>query len=183
MSQSSPSFVKRYSRNRMAVAGAAMLAAIVIVALSATFLYPGDPWDMVGQPLLRPGADREFLFGTDALGRDVAAGIFHGARVSLFIGAAATAMSVLIGTTLGAVAGYYGGWIDDLLSRATDVFQDHRFTLDFNGSYDVNSYAQLYFNAKNLTNAPLRFYEGTVNRPIQREYYDATFEGGIKLKF
>ena len=68
-------------------------------------------------------------------------------------------------------------------SRATDVFQDHRFTLDFNGSYDVNSYAQLYFNAKNLTNAPLRFYEGTVNRPIQREYYDATFEGGIKLKF
>ena len=127
MSQSSPSFVKRYSRNRMAVAGAAMLAAIVIVALSATFLYPGDPWDMVGQPLLRPGADREFLFGTDALGRDVAAGIFHGARVSLFIGAAATAMSVLIGTTLGAVAGYYGGWIDDLLSRATDVFQTMPF--------------------------------------------------------
>lgn len=68
-------------------------------------------------------------------------------------------------------------------SRATDVFQDHRFTLDFNGSYDVSSWAQLYFNAKNLTNAPLRFYEGSANRPIQREYYDATFEGGIKLKF
>lgn len=68
-------------------------------------------------------------------------------------------------------------------SRATDVFQDHRFTLDFNGSFDVNSFAQFYVNAKNLTNAPLRFYEGSVNRPIQREYYDATFEGGIKLKF
>lgn len=68
-------------------------------------------------------------------------------------------------------------------SRATDVFQDHRFTLDFNGSYDLSSWAQLYFNAKNLTNAPLRFFENTTNRPIQREYYDETFEGGIKLKF
>jgi TonB-dependent receptor len=68
-------------------------------------------------------------------------------------------------------------------SRATDVFQDHRFTLDFGGSFDVNTNAQLYLNVKNMTNAPLRFYEGTANRPIQREYYDATIEGGIKLKF
>ena len=67
-------------------------------------------------------------------------------------------------------------------SRATDVFQDKRFTLDANASYDVTPALQVYVNAKNLTNAPLRFYEGSSNRPIQREYYDATIEAGVKLK-
>ncbi|WP_150295580.1 TonB-dependent receptor [Sphingobium estronivorans] len=68
-------------------------------------------------------------------------------------------------------------------SRATDIFQDSRYTLDFNGSYTVNRNVEVYFNAKNLTNAPLRFYEGTPNRPIQREFYDVTLEGGVKLHF
>lgn len=68
-------------------------------------------------------------------------------------------------------------------SRATDVFEDHRFTFDFNGSYDVNRHLQFYVNAKNLTNAPLRFYEGSSNRPIQREFYNVTLEGGVKLRF
>ncbi|WP_081473975.1 TonB-dependent receptor [Novosphingobium pentaromativorans] len=68
-------------------------------------------------------------------------------------------------------------------SRATDVFQDSRYTLDFNGSYDFSKNVQFYANAKNLTNAPLRFYEGTPNRPIQREFYDVTLEGGVKLRF
>jgi outer membrane receptor protein involved in Fe transport len=67
-------------------------------------------------------------------------------------------------------------------SRATDVFQDRRITLDFNGSYDVTDNISVYFNAKNLTNAPLRFYEGSSNRPIQREYYDATLEAGVKIR-
>lgn len=68
-------------------------------------------------------------------------------------------------------------------SRATDVFQDSRTTLDFNGSYGITRNIQLYLNAKNLTNAPLRFYEGTPNRPIQREFYDLTLEGGVKIQF
>lgn len=67
--------------------------------------------------------------------------------------------------------------------RTKDIFQDNRFTLDFNASYKLTRFAELYFNAKNLTNAPLRFYEGTPNRPIQREFYDLTLEGGIKLTF
>lgn len=68
-------------------------------------------------------------------------------------------------------------------TRATDVFQDSRTTLDANASYDVTQNLQFYANAKNLTNAPLRFYEGTPNRPIQREFYDLTLELGAKLHF
>lgn len=67
-------------------------------------------------------------------------------------------------------------------TRALDVFQDHRLTLDANASYELTRNVSLYINAKNLTNAPLRFYEGARNRPIQREYYDATLEGGIKIR-
>lgn len=68
-------------------------------------------------------------------------------------------------------------------SSATDVFQDHRFTLDASIDYAVTPHVSLYGNAKNLTNAPLRFYEGSRNRPVQREYYDITLEGGVKIRF
>jgi len=68
-------------------------------------------------------------------------------------------------------------------TRATDYFQDKRLTLDFGSSYDLTRNVSLYFNAKNLTNEPLRFYEGSKGRPGQREYYDATVEGGVKLRF
>lgn len=55
--------------------------------------------------------------------------------------------------------------------------------MDVNGSYKLSKNVEFYFNAKNLTNAPLRVYEGTPNRPIQREFYDLTLEGGVKLNF
>ncbi len=67
-------------------------------------------------------------------------------------------------------------------SRATDVFQDKRFTVDLNATYDISRHVQLYTNVKNLTNEPLRFYEGSANRPIQREFYLATIEAGVKIK-
>ncbi|UAK22850.1 TonB-dependent receptor [Sphingomonas nostoxanthinifaciens] len=66
-------------------------------------------------------------------------------------------------------------------NRATDIFQDKRFTLDLTGSYQLTKRVELYANVKNLTNAPLRFYEGSSNRPIQREFYDVTIEGGVKV--
>lgn len=115
------SFAKRFAENRGAVAGLAILAVVVIVALTAPLLVPIDPMSTRGRPLLPPGG--EFMFGTDMLGRDVFAGIVHGARVSLMIGLISTVIAVVIGVTMGAVAGFFGGWVDDLLVRITEFFQ------------------------------------------------------------
>jgi len=68
-------------------------------------------------------------------------------------------------------------------SAATDVYEDARTTVDFTSRYFVIQNASVYFNAKNLTNSPLRFYEGSTNRPIQREYYEYTLEAGISVAF
>ena len=115
------SFASRFAENRGAVAGLAILAVVVIVALTAPLLVPIDPMSTRGRPLLPPGG--EFMFGTDMLGRDVFAGIVHGARVSLMIGLISTVIAVVIGVTMGAVAGFFGGWVDDVLVRITEFFQ------------------------------------------------------------
>lgn len=116
-------FFYRAMRQPSAVIGILLLGAIGIAALFARQIFPGDPLDFVGQPFLRPGADTAFPLGTDMLGRDLASGIVHGARVSLLIGAVATAVSLVIGTGVGAFAGYYGGRIDAALMRLTEFFQ------------------------------------------------------------
>jgi TonB-dependent receptor len=67
-------------------------------------------------------------------------------------------------------------------SPATDVIQDRRITMDLTSSYAVLSNAQVYFNAKNLLNTPLRFNEGSADRPIQREFYDVTLEFGVRVQ-
>lgn len=66
-------------------------------------------------------------------------------------------------------------------SIPTDVYQDKRVTFDLSGSYEFTRNVKLYASVKNLTDAPLRFYEGTSNRPIQREYYGQTYEAGVKV--
>jgi peptide/nickel transport system permease protein len=116
-------FWRRFRRNRAALAGLVILLGVLVMALSATQLFPGNPWDMVAMPFVWPGQERELWLGSDMLGRDLASGLFHGARVSLLGGFAATLVAVLVGTTMGALAGYYRGWVDDLLMRITELFQ------------------------------------------------------------
>ena len=111
------------SRNPALVIGTAILIVVVLVALFASRLFPGDPQDMAGTPALWPGQEADFPLGTDSLGRDVAAGLAYGARVSLLVGAVAAGIGLLVGTTIGAVAGYFGGWIDNVLVRLTELFQ------------------------------------------------------------
>ena len=116
-------FWRRFRRNRAALAGLFVLFCVLLMALSATRLFPGTPWDMVAAPFIWPGQERELLLGTDMLGRDLASGLFHGARVSLMVGFVATLVAVFVGTSIGALAGYYRGWVDDLLMRFTELFQ------------------------------------------------------------
>lgn len=114
--------MRAFLRNRGAIAGLIILIFIIVMAALAPVVYPRSPWDMIGAPLQPPGA-RGFLLGSDMLGRDIAAGIMHGARVSLLIGVIASLVAVTIGVTIGACAGYYGGLIDDALMRVTEFFQ------------------------------------------------------------
>lgn len=115
-------FVGTFLRNRGAAAGLIVLALVGLAAATADLLFPFSPWDMRGGPFMHPG-EMDFLLGSDSLGRDVAAGIAYGARVSLLIGAVSTAVAVLVGITLGAVAGYAGGMVDDAIMRFTEFFQ------------------------------------------------------------
>jgi peptide/nickel transport system permease protein len=114
-------FLARFLRNRSAAVGLLLLLGVLLLALLAPLLFPGDPFRLAGKPMTPPSAG--FLFGTDTLGRDVAAAIAHGAATSLMIGFVASLAAVLLGTVLGSLAGYFGGRIDDLLMRITEIFQ------------------------------------------------------------
>jgi peptide/nickel transport system permease protein len=116
-------FLGRFARNLPALAGALILLVVIAMALAAPVLYPDSPWDMVAEPFLAPGTDPAYPLGSDMMGRDLAAGIFHGARVSLVIGVVATAVALLLGVSIGALAGYFGGWVDNVLMRLTELFQ------------------------------------------------------------
>ena len=114
---------QRYRKNRAALLGLSVFGAVVVTAIVGPLLYTSDPWALATRPFLWPGDQRSFPLGSDAMGRDVLAGLIHGAWVSLLIGLAATAAAVGIGTTVGALAGYFSGWVDDALMRLTEVFQ------------------------------------------------------------
>lgn len=105
------------------LAGSLVVLLVLAAAALAPLLYPGDPFDMVAAPFTWPGSDAGYPLGTDLMGRDITAGLFHGASVSLMVGAVAAAISLGIGVTLGAISGYYGGWIDDVTMRVTELFQ------------------------------------------------------------
>ena len=117
------SFLRLYFRSPPAIIGLVLLILVLAMAATADWFYPRDPLALAGRPLIWPFANPRFLLGTDNSGRDIAAQIFHGARISLLIGLVATVISVFIGITVGAVAGYYGDWVDTVLMRVTEAFQ------------------------------------------------------------
>src|SRR3982074_1425683 len=114
---------KRYFRSPAAVVGLVLLLIVVSMAISAVCLYPREPLALAGRPLIWPFSNPRFLLGTDNSGRDIAAQLFHGARISLLIGVVATAIAIAIGVLIGAFAGYCGGWGDNVLMRITEAFQ------------------------------------------------------------
>lgn len=116
-------FWRRFCRNRGAVAGLVVLVVVALVALIAPLFLEYSPWDMVDAPFLPPLSEDGRWLGTDTMGRDIWVGLVNGARVSLLIGLVSTVVSLLIGVSLGAVAGYFGGWVDAVLMRFTELFQ------------------------------------------------------------
>ncbi|CEJ11096.1 Dipeptide transport system permease protein DppC [bacterium YEK0313] len=116
-------FLRRYIANPGAAIGLGIILVTALVALAAPLIFPVSPWQSAGEPLLPPFQDWSFPLGTDLLGRDIAAGLAYGARVSLLVGVVSTLVSVLAGISIGAMAGYYGGHVDDALMRFTEFFQ------------------------------------------------------------
>ena len=116
-------FWHRFRANKGGLIGLVLLALIVAGALLAPMLFPGNPWKMVARPFVPPFEGMKFPLGTDTVGRNVAAGLAYGGRVSLLVGLVSTLAALLIGIPVGALAGYFGGRIDDLLMRVTEFFQ------------------------------------------------------------
>jgi peptide/nickel transport system permease protein len=114
---------QNYARNPAAVTGLVLLLLVIGMAMSAGLVFPKDPLGLAGRPLQWPLDNPRFWLGTDNSGRDIGAVIFHGARVSLLIGFVATVVAITIGIVIGALSGYYGGWVDDVLMRVTEAFQ------------------------------------------------------------
>ena len=113
-------FWQRFSRNRLAVAGLFLVLCLFIIALLAQRISPYDPALIDVNQILCPPSSKHWL-GTDQLGRDVLSRMFWGSRISLLVGFVAIGIATLIGTILGALAGYYGGWIDNIIMRFVDI--------------------------------------------------------------
>ena len=115
--------LRMFLRSKVAIVGSLMLLAILLLTFFGPMLYPVDPLSMVAAPFTPPWTDSTVLLGSDHLGRDILAGIVNGGRMTLIVGASAAILSVLIGITMGALSGFYGGRIDALLMRVTEFFQ------------------------------------------------------------
>ena len=112
--------VKMFLKDPQSIIGLCILTVMLVLAIFAPVICPGNPIFSVGVPLQAPGQD--FLLGTDYLGRDVWAMLVWGSRVSIIFAFGASVLSLLVGIVLGALSGYIGGWLDDLMCRVFELF-------------------------------------------------------------
>jgi peptide/nickel transport system permease protein/oligopeptide transport system permease protein len=125
----------RLRRDKVAIAGGVIVLALIVMAIAAPLLVKllGHPPNEFHQNLIDPslqipkgkwgGMSKDFLFGIEPVnGRDLFSRVVYGARISLLVAFLATVVAVGIGTVLGVIAGYFGGWVDALISRTMDVF-------------------------------------------------------------
>jgi peptide/nickel transport system permease protein len=113
---------QRIRRNRLAMAGLIIVGLLLLVAAFAPLIAPHDPLTQdLTRRLLPPGTPGNWL-GTDDFGRDILSRIIYGARITLYIIALVAVTAPVLGLLIGTVAGYFGGWIDAILMRLTDIF-------------------------------------------------------------
>lgn len=114
-------FLRRIRHQPLALIGLSIFIALVLVAILAPYIAPYDPLEVdLGNRLLPPSA--RHLFGTDEMGRDVLSRVIHGSRISLRVGLTVVLIAFPFGSILGAIAGFYGGLIDELIMRVVDIF-------------------------------------------------------------
>jgi ABC-type dipeptide/oligopeptide/nickel transport system permease subunit len=111
---------RRFRRNKLAMVGLIVIVALVLMAVFAPLIAPYSITERV--PQFREGPSSDHWFGTDAIGRDEFSRVVYGARVSLKVGIAATAIALVIGVLLGSLAGFFSGAADTLIMRITDIF-------------------------------------------------------------
>ena len=113
---------KRLKKNKGAMIGLAIVVVLFLLAIFAGVIYDYDK-DVIGQNYneLLQGPSEKHFFGTDEMGRDLLARIIYGSRASLFISFAAVAVAVVIGCFFGAISGYFGGKVDSVIMRLTDI--------------------------------------------------------------
>ncbi len=113
-------FWTHFQKNKLSLVGAAIVLILAAIALLAPILSPYDPTEMDPEHILS-APSRDHWFGTDRLGRDVLSRIIWGSRISLLVGFIAVGIATLIGILVGALAGYYGRWVDSLIMRFVDL--------------------------------------------------------------
>ncbi len=115
-------------KNKVAVASLIVLLLIILVAIFAPLLAPYSYEEQFRDiPFSKPTA--EHIFGTDAVGRDILSRLIYGSRQSLQIGLLAVAIAAVIGIFIGAIAGYFGGWVDNIVMRFLDIYQSIPYLL------------------------------------------------------
>jgi peptide/nickel transport system permease protein len=112
--------MNRVTQNPLALAGLVIIGLISLMAIFATWIAPFDP-DAIDVKAILLAPSWEHIMGTDGLGRDVWSRMLFGARISLLVGIVAVGISTLIGIILGAIAGYYRGWVDTVIMRFVDI--------------------------------------------------------------
>ncbi|HMN15049.1 MAG TPA: ABC transporter permease, partial [Bellilinea sp.] len=113
-------FVSRFTRNKPATFGFILFCVLLIVCIAAPLITTYSPTKQSLSQAQQPPSEKH-IFGTDYLGRDLGARLLYGGRLSLTIGFLAVALGLVIGIPLGALSGYYGGWIDIVLQRIADI--------------------------------------------------------------
>lgn len=118
---------KRFFKHKLAVVGLVIFLIIALSAIFAPVISPADPNEITGDFGVGPSGD--YLLGTDLVSRDIASRLIYASRVSLAVGIGAVAIYVVIGTILGAIAGFFGKWVDMIIMRLTDIFMSFPYLM------------------------------------------------------